>query len=149
VYGIDISAGMLAVADKHLKTAGSEHVHLAISDARRLCFASSTFDAIFMSFTLELFESAIPQVLAEVRRVLTPAGRVGVVALAETVPPNAMSRVYEWVHQHWPQVVDCRPIDVAGALRSAGFATVQVASTDMWTLPVAVVVGEQPARSDR
>jgi demethylmenaquinone methyltransferase/2-methoxy-6-polyprenyl-1,4-benzoquinol methylase len=112
-----------------------------------LCFASSTFDAVFMAFTLELFESAIPQVLTEARRILKPAGRLGVVALAETIPANAMSRVYEWAHQHWPHFVDCRPIDVAGALRAAGFATTYEASTDMWTLPVAVVVGAR-AQSD-
>jgi demethylmenaquinone methyltransferase/2-methoxy-6-polyprenyl-1,4-benzoquinol methylase len=83
VYGIDVSAGMLAVAHRHVMAAGVTHVHLAISDARSLCFPSSAFDAIFISFTLGLFESAIPHVLAEVRRVLTPTGRVGVVALAE------------------------------------------------------------------
>ena len=74
---------------------------------------------------------------------------MGVVALTETVPANVMSRVDWWVHQRWPHLVDCRPIDVAGAVRAAGFATVQVASTDMWMLPVAVVVGEQTSRAAR
>jgi len=149
VYGIDVSAGMLAVAHRHVMAPGVRRVHLAMSDARSLCFPSSAFDAIFMGFTLELFESAIPDVLAEVRRVLTPAGRVGIVAMAERVPTNTASRVYEWAHQHWPHLVDCRPIDAESALRTAGFATVQVASTDIWTLPVTVVVGERKSQSER
>jgi hypothetical protein len=88
-------------------------------------------------------------VLADVRRVLTPAGRVGVVAAADRVRSKAISRVYEWVHQHWPRLVDCGPIDAEGAHSAAGFVPVQVASTDMWTLPVAVVVDEQTSRSAR
>jgi hypothetical protein len=45
--------------------------------------------------------------------------------------------------------LDCGPIDAEGAHSAAGFVTVQVASTDMWTLPVAVVVDVQTSRSAR
>jgi ubiquinone/menaquinone biosynthesis C-methylase UbiE len=70
VHGVDISRGMIAVARTRIRSAGVRNVTLTIGDARVLCFRSSVFDAVFMSFTLELFEGAILNVLAEVRRVL-------------------------------------------------------------------------------
>jgi demethylmenaquinone methyltransferase/2-methoxy-6-polyprenyl-1,4-benzoquinol methylase len=140
VYGVDISSGMLALARSQIMASGSR-AHLAMSDARSLCFASNSFDAVFMSFTLELFDSAIPQVLNEVRRVLKQAGRIAVVALAEPQTPTTASHIYEWMHHHFPHLVDCRPIDVVGFLSTAGFDTLDVASTRIWTLPVTIVSG--------
>jgi ubiquinone/menaquinone biosynthesis C-methylase UbiE len=87
---------MMAVARTRVESAGQRNVTLTIGDARALCLRSDVFDAAFLSFTLELFESAIPQVLAEVQRVLRPGGRVGVVALAKESATNAMVDLYEW-----------------------------------------------------
>jgi demethylmenaquinone methyltransferase/2-methoxy-6-polyprenyl-1,4-benzoquinol methylase len=145
VCGIDISAGMVASAHSLVLASGGYRVGLAINDVRSLCFASNAFDSVFMSFTLELLDVAIPRVLAEVRRVLKPAGRIAVVALAKAELPTVASHVYEWAHRHWPHVVDCTPIDVVGLLRTAGFEVADVASTHIWTLPVAIVVGKQRA----
>ena len=85
VCGIDISEGMLQVATEKLDAAAIRpRVELVVGDGRSLPFADSAFDAVFMSFTLELFAAAdIPRVLAEIRRVLRPGGRVGVVAMAK------------------------------------------------------------------
>ena len=74
-----------------------------------------------MSFTLELFEGAIPNVLAEVRRVLRVGGRVGIVAMADSGQTNPIIDLYEWLHQRWPHFIDCRPIDVVGVLQEAHF----------------------------
>ena len=74
-----------------------------------------------MSFTLELFEAAIPNVLAEVRRVLRVGGRVGIVAMSDSGQTNAMIDLYEWLHRRWPHFIDCRPIDVVGVLQAAHF----------------------------
>lgn len=69
VHGVDLSWGMMAVARRRVQSAALRNVSLTIGDARALCFRSSVFDAVFMSFTLELFDGAIPNVLVEVRRV--------------------------------------------------------------------------------
>ena len=63
---------------------------------------------------------ATPVVLAEVRRVLRPAGRVGIVAMAESANQNVMTDMYAWLHRHFPHFVDCRPIDVGVLLGRAG-----------------------------
>ena len=66
-----------------------------------------------MSFTLELFEPAdVALVLADIRRVIRPTGRLGVVAMAESASSNAMIDAYKWLHRHFPHFVDCRPINV-------------------------------------
>ena len=116
--------------------------------ARLLAFRSNTFDAVFMSFALELFESAMPQVLAEVRRVLRSAGRVGVVAMAETGQSNAMTIVYNWAHRRWPHVVDCRPIDLTGAMQAARFQTRVAAAATIWGLPVIAAIGLKAVDKD-
>jgi demethylmenaquinone methyltransferase/2-methoxy-6-polyprenyl-1,4-benzoquinol methylase len=113
---------MIDVARSRVGSADLGDVSLIIGDASRLCFQSDVFDGVFMSFTLELFESTIPRVLGEVRRVLHVGGRVGAVAMAETGETNAMIDLYEWAHRRWPQFVDCRPIDVVGAWRPRTFA---------------------------
>jgi ubiquinone/menaquinone biosynthesis C-methylase UbiE len=141
VYGVDVAQGMIDVAGGRVRSAGLRNVSLVISDASSLCFGSDVFDGVFMSFTLELFESAIPRVLAEVRRVLRVGGRVGVVAMADTAETNAMIDLYEWIHQRWPQFIDCRPIDAAGVLKAAHFRARIARTAAIWGLPVVIAVG--------
>jgi ubiquinone/menaquinone biosynthesis C-methylase UbiE len=132
---------MMAVAQTRVKSAGQRNVTLTIGDARALCFRSDVFDAAFLRLTLELFESAIPQVLAEVQRLLRPGGRVRVVALAKESATNAVVDLYEWLHHHWPHVIDCTPIDVVRVLQVAGFRTQIDEATAIWGLPVVAAVG--------
>ncbi len=141
VYGVDLSPGMLSVARARVASAALENVSLTVADARALCFHSGVFDAAFTSFTLELFESDIRDVLAEVRRVLRAGGRLSVVALVDAGHTNIMIDLFQWVHRRWPHLVDCRPIDVTGLLSSAGFRTDAPVTTTMWGLPVTAVVG--------
>jgi demethylmenaquinone methyltransferase/2-methoxy-6-polyprenyl-1,4-benzoquinol methylase len=149
VHGVDVSSGMMAVARRRIEAAGVRNVTLTIGDARVLCFRSSVFDAVFMSFTLELFEGAIPDVLAEVRRVLRVGGRVGIVAMSNTGETNAMIDLYEWLHRRWPQFVDCRPINLVGALQAAPFQIANVQATAIWGLPVIAAVGIKASAGSR
>jgi len=144
VTGVDISEGMLRMAQSRIKKAGlATQVDLRLGDAASLPFDADDFDAIFASFTLELFPSdEIPLVLAECRRVLRPGGRLGVVALAKE--NNRMVRLYEWFHLRWPQVVDCRPIFVRQGIETAGFQIKESVVKTMWGLPVEVVVAVKP-----
>jgi len=145
VFGIDLSTGMLKRT--RLRLAGSNDsrpANLCCGDACQLPFRPSSLEVIFMSFTLELFSaSEIPLVLKECRRVLTPAGRIGVVSLSGAGPDTWMRRAYEWSHRRFPTWVDCRPILVKEALSEAGFQIQDSTCQTMWGLPVEIVIAQR------
>lgn len=143
VTGIDIAEGMCHVADALLTRAGvRSRVTLVCGDATQMPFPAVAFDAIFMSFTLELFDTAeIPIVLAECRRVLRPGGRICVVAMASAEHPGLMLRLYAWAHKTFPTVIDCRPIVPGDALAQAGFQLQATSRLFTFGLPIEVVLG--------
>lgn len=146
VFGIDLSEGMRAQAKERLEKAHlAERVELSTGDAARLPYPDSSLDAAFMSFTLELFDTPeIPRVLAECKRVLRPGGRIGVVAITKEGPEGFAVEAYEWTHEHFPNLLDCRPIFARRELETAGFSIRDAAITKMW-VPVEIVVAEKTA----
>ena len=103
----------------------------------------AAYDAVFMSFTLELFDTPeIPVVLAACRRALRPSGRICVVALSQRGGGAAL-RAYGWAHERFPVLVDCRPIYPAAALEAAGFEIMEVRARRMFGLPVEIVCAKK------
>ncbi len=146
VVGVDISDGMAAVAARRLiKADCAGRVALALADGAQLPFAAGSFDAVFMSFTLELFDSPLlPLVLASCREALRPAGRLCVVALAKDQRGDALpARLYELAHRTLPRWVDCRPIFVGSLLQEHGFYIAASTRYAMWGLPVDVVLAHK------
>ena len=145
VAGIDVSTGMQEVATKKLAAKGyADRIDLCVGDARQLPFEDDRFDAVFASFTLELFPlDDIPAVLAEVARVLKPGGRLGVVSMAtvlEGEKSSSLEKTYIWMHQHFPHIVDCQPIDVVHFVEEAGLNIQQKIEMEIWTMPVRCVI---------
>lgn len=149
VRGIDISPGMLEIAKAKVEQAGfGNRVELRCDDATRLPYDRGAFDALFMSFTLELFDTPlIPLVLHECRRVLRSSGRMCVVAMTKSEHPGLAVKLYEWMHKQFPAAIDCRPIYVQQDLRASGFQVVKYISDSMWGLPVDIVLAK-PAGND-
>ena len=146
VLGIDISSGMLTVAKQKVEEHGvTARVDLRVGDARALPFPDQFADAVYSSFTLELFpEEDIPLVLEEIRRVLRPGGRVAVVSMAKVKPgehATVSEDLYVWMHSHFPHIVDCRPIDVDARLSAARFRVTNSIRLSIWSMPVVVAVG--------
>lgn len=142
VVGIDLSRGMISqAAAKISRTALSQRAALVCGDALYLPFQASFCDAVFMSFTLELFppdDSLI--VLSECQRVLRNGGSLCVVAMAERANPGLPIRVYTWAQQKFPAVIDCRPINVQAVISQAGFQIREAVDMEMWGLSIGIVL---------
>lgn len=142
VLGIDLSEKMVQVAHERARQEGLDsRIEFACGDALHLPYASETLDGIFMSFTLELFDTPdIPQALAECRRVLKEGGRLVVVGMSRIQPDGVMTTIFEWTHRHFPNYLDCRPILVRRALEDAGFRIAGYKIAKMW-ITVEIVRG--------
>lgn len=145
VYGIDLSPRMLDMAQARISEAAlSERVELRCGDAVQLPFEGESFDAIFMSFTLELFDTPdISKVLHECRRVLRRSGRICVVSLSKTGESSWMRKLYEWGHRKLPKLLDCRPIFVRKAVEDARFQILDATQIFMCRLPVEIVLASK------
>lgn len=139
--GLDLSIGMGNAAKRNLSKAGlTERMALVQSDTLPIPFLRGSFDGIFSSFTLELFDSPeIPEVLKECRRVLKVGGRLVIVSLSKDDPLPLMGRIYERLHNRYPLLLDCRPIPARELLENAGFEIQEVVKTSMWGLPVIIL----------
>jgi demethylmenaquinone methyltransferase/2-methoxy-6-polyprenyl-1,4-benzoquinol methylase len=146
VVGLDLSPGMIDLAAARLRQAGlADRAELVVADATSIPSADASFDAAFMSFTLELFDTPeIPLVLAECRRVLRPGGRIGVVCLSRAAPVRWPTRLYEWLHDRFLATLDCRPIHGRLALEAAGFEQARSKMLPLWGLRAEAVVAVRP-----
>jgi demethylmenaquinone methyltransferase/2-methoxy-6-polyprenyl-1,4-benzoquinol methylase len=148
-HGIDISPGMLGVSQRRLNKAGLlDRVQLYTGDAVNLPYSDCIFDAVFMSFTLELFDTGdIPLVIEEISRVLKPGGRLGVVSMSQEYGRPLILRLYEFAHTRWPKYADCRPIYAARSLRDAGYEIKIKEKAGLFGLPNEIAVAVKPANT--
>ena len=146
VVGIDISQGMYEIAHKRLQQSGiADRVKIVCGDAVILPFESNTFDVIFMSFTLELFDTPdIPRLLLECQRVLRKGGRMGVVSLSKKGSEGLVTKIYEKLHSLFPKWIDCRPIYLSHILTENGFQVLRESMQLMFGLNVEIVVVMNP-----
>jgi ubiquinone/menaquinone biosynthesis C-methylase UbiE len=142
VFGLDLSDQMVRLAKKNLAEAGLlERARLRCGDAVQLPYVESIMDAVFMSFTLELFDTLeIPKVLSECRRVLKTDGRIVVVGMSKEGNHEPFIGAFEWAHKHFPNFIDCRPIYVRKALECADFQIRKAVKKHMW-IPVEIILG--------
>ena len=149
--GLDLSEGMCQVAQKKLREVGYDNqAQLVRSNTLPIPFQSGVFDGVFTSFTLELFDSPqIPVVLREIKRVLKASGRMVVVSLSKDTPLPWPGKLYEWLHDRYPKLLDCRPIPVKSIIEDAGFIITHTETHHMWGLPVIQILsrksGDLPA----
>jgi len=143
VYGLDISMGMLNITQiKVNEYSLSKRVELRVDDAAQLPYGNNAFDSIFISFTLELFDTPeIPIILNECKRVLDKNGRICVVAMSKKGGGIAIS-LYEWAHRLCPKYIDCRPIFLTEALDVCGFRIVKSEMVEIWRLPVEIALAK-------
>lgn len=141
-YGIDISSRMLDITRKRMeKKRLADTVELYCGDAMSMPYEDNMFDVVFMSFTLELFDTPeIPAVLKEIKRVLKPKGRLGVVSMSKEDGESWLLKAYEWIHKNFPVIADCRPIYVEKSIRDAGYSVKSREKIKLFGLPGEIVV---------
>ncbi len=146
VVGIDISKGMFEITCRRLQKSNfTDRVNIVCGDAVILPFESNTFDIVFMSFTLELFDTPdIPRLLLECQRVLRKGGRMGVVSLSKKGAEGVITRIYEKLHSIFPKWIDCRPIYLSHILTENGFQVVKKRMQLMFGLNIEIVVVMNP-----
>jgi ubiquinone/menaquinone biosynthesis C-methylase UbiE len=142
VFGIDLSNKMVELAKQNMaKAALLDRTKIRCGDATRLPYAAGRMDGVFMSFTLELFDTPdIPKVLSECKRVLRTGGRIVVVGMSKAGANDPMINVFEWAHNHLRKFLDCRPIYVQRAVEEAGFTVRKTLTKHMW-IPVEIILG--------
>ncbi len=145
VLAVDLSRGMLEKTRSAVNKAGfAERVTLMCSDAEELPLDSLSVDAVYLSYTLELFDTPeIPRVLGEIRRVLRPGGRLCAVSLSKLGSPTFMRHLYEWGHEAFPKLLDCRPIYVRQALEDAEFRISSSERMSLIGMPVEIVLARK------
>lgn len=134
VFGIDISEKMVEISRKLADKENLDgRIELSCGDALHLPYESDSLNGVFMSFTLELFDTPeIPLLLAECKRVLKPGGRIVVIGMSRFLPEGIIMEIFEWTHRHFPNYLDCRPILVRQALEDSGFEICNSRIMKMW-----------------
>jgi len=141
VFGLDLSTGMLAKASERLCANINISASLVAGDAVYLPFRQATFDAVFASFVIELFdEEEIPKLLQCCKEALRPNGRLCAVSLTKSGHSLFLRRLYEWAQCRFPKLIDCRPIFLARALEDAGFEIQEISRRYTLDLPVEIVL---------
>lgn len=144
VYGVDISSGMIEEARKKLQRTGSSNkISIIAGDAVRLPFVGAYFDAVLMTFTLESFsDEYIKEALSEIHRVLVDQGRVGILSLSSR-GSSLVRGLYEFAHDRFPTLIDCRPIPLAELLGDNRFRVEKREVDTIFGLPIEIAVGRK------
>lgn len=128
VYAIDKAPEMVELAQKRMeKEVLAGRVRLDEGDAREMPYRNDMFDGVYIATTLELFKTQdIPRVLKEIKRVLKPNGRLGVVSIPkEGHEDSKVLRFYKWLNEKFPKYINCRPIYVEDSIRDAGYKIIK------------------------
>jgi demethylmenaquinone methyltransferase / 2-methoxy-6-polyprenyl-1,4-benzoquinol methylase len=119
--GVDLSAPMLARAQKRLAASGVGRPNLCRANALALPFGDEVFDILFNLYMMDLLlMEDVPAVLHEFARVLRPGGRLIVLSMAQQ--KRMVNDAWMWLYRRSPVMTGgCRPLPVAGLLEQNGW----------------------------
>ncbi len=89
VVGVDISTGMLKVAQQKISALGLSNIEIVVADAENLDFPDNSFDRVLCCEALP-FMTNLPADLRLWHRFLVPDGLIGLCAHAETAFPTGV-----------------------------------------------------------
>ena len=130
VAGIDLSEGMLAEAGRLRTEQGTRNVTFLRGDAERLPFGDARFQAITCKLAFHYFPDPA-RALSEMRRVLTPEGRLILMDRVASEDPGRRACHIEIERTRTPSKLRLyAPSEVARLLRTAGF---EIVTRQSWT----------------
>jgi demethylmenaquinone methyltransferase/2-methoxy-6-polyprenyl-1,4-benzoquinol methylase len=133
ITGIDLSAGMIKIAERKTRAAGLQsRATYQIGDATALAFGEKTFDGIVSAFCVRNIEDRA-KAFREMKRVLRPGGTVVILEL--TRPTAPVPRLVHLFHTHWV-------IPLLGSLLSQRSAYRYLADSIEHFPPPAAIVAE-------
>jgi len=139
--GVDLTAAMLARAEKKARRTAAVNYRLRIGDAYALDFPDDSFDVLVNNYLFDLLpEDDFLAVLGEFGRVLRPGGRLAMVNMTEG---------RRWYHRAWEHLYHvnpallggCRPVTVLRSLERCGFRDIKTEYVSQCTFPSEVVFG--------
>jgi SAM-dependent methyltransferase len=98
VTGLDLTPELLDQARENARIAKTEHIVWTEGDAERLPYPDTSFDVVVSQFG-HMFAPRPEVVVAEMRRVLRPGGRL---AFATWPPEHFIGRMFAFVGRHSP-----------------------------------------------
>jgi len=142
VVGVDLSPAPLKIAEERAAQRGLANARFEQADAHHLPFTDNSFDCITSRLGI-MFFSDLPRALAEMRRVLKPAGRAVLLVWGSMEQPYFQTTIGTVLRMLPDAIVPGSGIRMfalgtdgalSKALRESGFATVEERSVTVdWT----------------
>jgi len=143
IVGLDLSYKMCQQEKIKTKRIMDSSVNVVNGNAIHLPFPNNHFDVLYMLFTLEIIpDLLISNALSECKRILKPNGRLCVAAMSYEKINRLMMRLYLWSICHFPEVVDCQPINLDSIFKNAGFEPSVNQFHSLWGLPVRILLAK-------
>ncbi|MDB5828634.1 MAG: class SAM-dependent methyltransferase [Variovorax sp.] len=98
VKALDLTPELIAQAHENARIAGHEEIEWTEGDAEQMPYADASFDVVLSQFG-HMFAPRPEVVVAEMRRVLKPGGRI---AFATWPPEHMIGRMFAFVGRHSP-----------------------------------------------
>jgi ubiquinone/menaquinone biosynthesis C-methylase UbiE len=142
--GIDLTAAMLARAEKKAARAGAGNYRLRVGDAYALEFPDQSFDVLVNNYMFDLLPVRdFTAVLGEFRRVLRPGGRLAMVNM--TLGERWYNGLWRHVYAMNPALLGgCRGVSLLPFLQECGFEPARREYISQFTFPSEVVLGRAP-----
>jgi len=125
VHGLDGSWAMIQRA--RVRTRDREaSVHVSRADARALPYRTQSFDAVYSSGVLELYDAGTRvDILSEAKRVVRTSGRIVLATMHDDGRASWALGLYEWLREVLPGMIPCRPVNGGELASRVGLTVVR------------------------
>jgi demethylmenaquinone methyltransferase/2-methoxy-6-polyprenyl-1,4-benzoquinol methylase len=144
MVSLDLSAGMLMVAQRKMRKKSHHRQYFVQADAAHLPLQENTFNAAFSTFTMEILtEDARFMALSSIFRVLEEGGYFCAAVISNQKNKNFVMLIYNYLRLKFPHIIDCQPIDLVIHLKATGFKVISSKIVFLWSIPVEIILAQK------